>query len=588
MLEQRGSDERWWLGLLVACVAVGMLVAASRMWLSDDCFISFRYARNLVEGLGLVFNPGERVEGFTNLSWTLWIALGLSLGISAEVWASIWSLMAFGGTILLLGGLERSLVARAAGWERAVPFAALAVAVCPIGWDWATGGLETSPFALLALAVFATLPRPGRRSLRRAAAAGLLAALAALTRPDGVLIAFSAGLTLLVLRHRVAHCTALTAAFFIAWAPVTLVRVSYYGSFFPNTYFAKSADQAYWSQGWIYVGSGLVVLGWLLLPALLALAAQRGRWRKEEAWTALSCLLFIGPYTTYVARVGGDFMWGRFLAPTLPFYGLLFAVGLRGLLAWAASRPGRGVAVALVAGVALACMHLVPHPWTQLHERDGAWYLPHGINNERLFYNSPLRGARMLQVSEELTELLGGLDLKVAFSGQRARAVYDARIPVAIEAETGLTDPVIARQQLAARGMVGHEKLADPRYLVDERRVHLYLGRMRNLGAFREVVMVWPLTYKNQSLALLRWDPAIVHELARRGARFGDFPAALDQRISELDSVGRPELEAELARLHRFYFRDNPDLARLRPYLARASEVGAALPAGLAEGALPD
>jgi len=32
----------------------------------DDAFISFRYAHNLVQGHGLVFNPGERVEGYTN------------------------------------------------------------------------------------------------------------------------------------------------------------------------------------------------------------------------------------------------------------------------------------------------------------------------------------------------------------------------------------------------------------------------------------------------------------------------------------------------------------------------------------------
>jgi len=32
----------------------------------DDPFITFRYARNLLAGLGPVFNPGEHVEGFTS------------------------------------------------------------------------------------------------------------------------------------------------------------------------------------------------------------------------------------------------------------------------------------------------------------------------------------------------------------------------------------------------------------------------------------------------------------------------------------------------------------------------------------------
>src|ERR1035437_4307958 len=42
--------------------------------LFDDAMISMRYARNLAEGHGLVWNPGERVEGYTNLAWTLFMA----------------------------------------------------------------------------------------------------------------------------------------------------------------------------------------------------------------------------------------------------------------------------------------------------------------------------------------------------------------------------------------------------------------------------------------------------------------------------------------------------------------------------------
>src|SRR5574341_680160 len=37
---------------------------------TDDAYISFRYAQNAIRGYGLVFNPGERVEGFTNFLWT--------------------------------------------------------------------------------------------------------------------------------------------------------------------------------------------------------------------------------------------------------------------------------------------------------------------------------------------------------------------------------------------------------------------------------------------------------------------------------------------------------------------------------------
>lgn len=70
---------------LAALVVAGLAVAAG-LFLSraqevgvvnEDAFISFRYAQNLLAGDGLVFNPGgQRVEGITNLLWTLSVAAG--------------------------------------------------------------------------------------------------------------------------------------------------------------------------------------------------------------------------------------------------------------------------------------------------------------------------------------------------------------------------------------------------------------------------------------------------------------------------------------------------------------------------------
>ena len=63
--------------LLVAAPWGGLLAWLSHVawFLCDDAFISFRYARNLLEGHGLVFNPGEYVEGYSNFLWTLELAL---------------------------------------------------------------------------------------------------------------------------------------------------------------------------------------------------------------------------------------------------------------------------------------------------------------------------------------------------------------------------------------------------------------------------------------------------------------------------------------------------------------------------------
>ena len=70
------------LGFQLAVVVASVWDALQHRWLSDDAFISFRYAKHWSEGHGLVYNIGEWVEGYTNLLWTLWIVWACVLGFS--------------------------------------------------------------------------------------------------------------------------------------------------------------------------------------------------------------------------------------------------------------------------------------------------------------------------------------------------------------------------------------------------------------------------------------------------------------------------------------------------------------------------
>src|SRR5580692_4725588 len=100
MLDLGHRRMRYTAGGLAVVAAITS--AAWLSWLSDDAFISFRYAKNLVRGVGLVFNVGERVEGYSHPLWTVWIAAGLKLGASAERWANAWSIAAYGASVALL------------------------------------------------------------------------------------------------------------------------------------------------------------------------------------------------------------------------------------------------------------------------------------------------------------------------------------------------------------------------------------------------------------------------------------------------------------------------------------------------------
>nr|MBC8422663.1 hypothetical protein [bacterium] len=60
------SDRTPTLPLVFALLLlIGLMLVQGRC-VQEDAFISFRYAANLLDGHGLVFNPGERVEGYTN------------------------------------------------------------------------------------------------------------------------------------------------------------------------------------------------------------------------------------------------------------------------------------------------------------------------------------------------------------------------------------------------------------------------------------------------------------------------------------------------------------------------------------------
>jgi hypothetical protein len=69
MLALSAVLRRYWPVLLATAVLVPHALLFD--FVSDDAYISFRYARNLAEHGQLVFNLGERVEGYTNFLWTV-------------------------------------------------------------------------------------------------------------------------------------------------------------------------------------------------------------------------------------------------------------------------------------------------------------------------------------------------------------------------------------------------------------------------------------------------------------------------------------------------------------------------------------
>jgi arabinofuranosyltransferase len=369
-LDDQPLPTRFVLLLLLVFLAVLIRTA----WISDDAMISLRTVMNVTHGYGLTQNVAERVQSFTHPLWLGGLTLAylivgnvyyatFLLAIAVSLWA-IW-----------LG------ITRAATREQAV-LTALALVCSRAFIDFSTSGLE-NPLSYLLLAAFLGVylegprdnagPAP-RRWLTMLAA---LASLMYLTRPDEILIVAP---LLLVACWRVRRPGAVAAALAagalpaVAWTTFSIV---YYGFPFPNTAYAKlthGIDQAeLWRQGWMYL-LDLVdrdPLTAVFITAAVVLATA------ERTRDSLALACGIGLYLVFVARVGGDFMAGRFLA--LPMFAAV-------LLASRLLRNTRPFWIATCVVVAVVGAASAGPPLASDSRFDERMAKHNGIVDERVFY----------------------------------------------------------------------------------------------------------------------------------------------------------------------------------------------------------
>ena len=310
-----------WLALL------GWLASVS-WFLTDDAFISFRYARNLLEGHGLVFNPGEYVEGYSNFLWVLELAAIWGLSGVAPEHAAPWLSVAFtAGTIAAtMWWIARLPALRHRGLVAWMTLGFMCSSATFAVWT-SGGGLETRQFTFfIVLAVMClSLYRDGRRGLL---AASLSLAAAALTRPEGPLLAALCFGWFVIQRmadtgrpqpdwRRLAW---LAAPFVVLICTHFLWRYAYYGEWLPNTYYAKHV-RPWYESGFRYLWTAAIETGlYLLIP--LAAVAMRNRWRASRDGIFALMLLLVGVHMAYVMRIGGD----HFEYRPLDFYWPLLAV----------------------------------------------------------------------------------------------------------------------------------------------------------------------------------------------------------------------------------------------------------------------
>ena len=289
--------------------------------LCDDAFISMRYARNFASGLGLVYNAGEHVEGYTNPLWTVLMSIPLALGVH-EGAAPAFVLLVGGVLMLGCAFFARRLLAR---WRVPPALQVLALVAMLLDaslLDFALKGLETPLMAACAMAVTYGALRQREGTLL----VGLV--LLPTVRADGTLVGAFLLLWLMledwlsaqpewmafVRKHglRVGAWVAASAAM-VAW------HYALYGQLAPNTYYLKVYSlrdrlplgvAEYGFRGLLYYGVPTLFVLWAAITHVAARPAARMLLPASAMWM-------------YGMYAGGDaFSHLRFVAPLMPVFWL--------------------------------------------------------------------------------------------------------------------------------------------------------------------------------------------------------------------------------------------------------------------------
>jgi arabinofuranosyltransferase len=322
-------------------------------FIQDDSYITYRYVKNFTEGSGLVFNIGDRVEGYTCFLWVMLLALIKELGfnfISASQTIGIISSLL---TLFFIYKISSEIFSKDTNPYYSISFNLIAVILTLSNGAfayWSISGMESALFSFLSTFAIYLYLKENKRKMTAVPYSSIVFLLASLTRPEGNLIfALTIVHKIIITVKNKEHTSKegeavkkyklllskqnlLWAAMYILPAVVYMLwRYSYYGYWLPNTFYAKTgfsfeylktgADY-FWDFAQIY---GLY--GILIAFILYTLGS------KERFYEYLYLVMIFFVFSLYIILVGGDVLRPtRFFMPVIPVFYILVQEALHRLV----------------------------------------------------------------------------------------------------------------------------------------------------------------------------------------------------------------------------------------------------------------
>ncbi|MDP8238433.1 MAG: hypothetical protein P9X24_05040 [Candidatus Hatepunaea meridiana] len=324
-------------------------------WLIDDEMISMRYARNFISGLGLVWNPGERVEGYSNFLWTIYMSV-VHLFVKASSKTSLIILL----TNITLIACTIPVIIRLCHLFKSNSFviygSVLGFVLNINVMGCCLDGFEAVLLSFLfMLSVYRTIKESQDDQVNLITY--LIIGAISLVRADAVVLsALLYALSFLLNKNRRTVFLYIGLSLLIPLAHF-IFRIIYYGDILPSTAYLKTMN---WSGKYIvglkYVLSFLSHYGLLVVLVVIGTALSR---RKDIILLIIGFFL----YSIYIAYIGGDaFIDYRFFMPFIP---LLMILGFQGIQHLTSGRSAGVIIVSI-----LLLMSLPVHtPYTFAQDR---------------------------------------------------------------------------------------------------------------------------------------------------------------------------------------------------------------------------
>lgn len=310
-------------------------------FVQDDAYITLRYVDNFINGNGLVFNIGEKVEGYTNFLWVILLSIAglagqlFSIKVDMPLITQLFSQFSAIGILLLSFFFSKKFYTKFLSEQdsaKPIPYLISLIPPFIISYAapflyWGISGMESALFTFLTcLSVYRYLFKTKKSDLIFV----ITSVLNSLLRPEGILI------FLLIVSHsylknylpvlktkdelRNPDSIIVRKEIILYLVPILLYlvfRYVYYGYLLPNTFYAKTGfNLEHLNRGVEYVLSGIKNN---FLYGLLFIIPLINFWKDTLRKETYFFYFFVTTYLFFIILIGGDVLpIDRFFLPILP------------------------------------------------------------------------------------------------------------------------------------------------------------------------------------------------------------------------------------------------------------------------------